>query len=251
MKATQGFIDIEDRQLFYTVQGEGPPLLLLHGWTQSSAVWSAFVPTLSKEFKVYSLDLHWHGRSSVLNSQFSIQQTALDLMAFLKALKLEYSYLMGFSFGALVVLQMAAYDSRNLRAMVLMAASAQYNGGENQELAASFSFENLPKDFIEALHELHPGGEEQLRPLFDPTLDYRIDLKKKDLNQIKIPTLILQGQKDEIFGVAPAKNLALNMPNAELITFSKAGHDLFQGNLKTRVLNESLIFLRKLRATNA
>ena len=57
-------IDVGDAQIFSRVGGSGPPLLLLHGYPQTSAMWHRIAPDLSREFTVVASDLRGYGASS-------------------------------------------------------------------------------------------------------------------------------------------------------------------------------------------
>ena len=57
-------VRVNDIDMYFEIYGEGEPLLLLHGWTQSSAFWKDYIPTYAQNFQVYVIDLRGHGRTS-------------------------------------------------------------------------------------------------------------------------------------------------------------------------------------------
>jgi 2-succinyl-6-hydroxy-2,4-cyclohexadiene-1-carboxylate synthase len=57
-------ISINGVDLYYEKSGKGQPLLLLHGWTQTSAFWKYFTSEFESEYEIYAVDLRGHGRSS-------------------------------------------------------------------------------------------------------------------------------------------------------------------------------------------
>ena len=69
--------------MYYEVYGEGEPLLLLHGWTQSSKFWADYIPIYAQQYKVYAIDLRGHGRTSPLTDDFTIQKTSEDILKFM------------------------------------------------------------------------------------------------------------------------------------------------------------------------
>ena len=54
----------DDTSLYYEVEGEGQPIMLVHGWSCSTKFYSRNVAGLKKDFKVVTLDLRGHGKSS-------------------------------------------------------------------------------------------------------------------------------------------------------------------------------------------
>lgn len=231
-------------KLYYEVYGKGEPMLLLHGWTQSSQFWSDYIPTYARHFKVYAIDLRGHGRSSELSDDFSIEKTASDILALLDFLKIEKAKAIGLSFGGLALLKLASFHPERIESMVLIGAAHKYDGAENTNLDKSFSYENLPEPFIKELKEIHFGGESQIKALFDPNLNYRISIGNEDLKSINIKTLIVNGDRDEIMGITPATDLYENLPNSELWIVPNTGHIAITGSNQDSFLKKSSGFLQ-------
>lgn len=232
-------------ELYYEVYGKGEPLLLLHGWTQSSQFWSEYIPDYAERFKVYAIDLRGHGRTSQLTSDFTIEKSALDILALLDHLKIKKVKAIGLSYGGLTILQLASLHPERLESMILIGVSHNYDGGENTNLDNTFSYESLPDTFVEELKATHFGGESQIRALFDPDLDYKIELGDKDLHSIRSATLIVNGDRDEILGVAPAILLHKKLPNSELWIVPNTGHIAIVGANQDHFLEKSVQFLTK------
>lgn len=233
-------VNVNGIELYYQVYGEGEPLLLLHGWTQSSRFWEDYVSTYAEHFTVYALDLRGHGKSTPLGADFSIKKTAEDIVAFLNNLNIEKTKAIGLSYGGLTLLELSASHPEKIESMILIGASHNYKGEENTD--NSFSYENLPPSFVEHLKELHHHGESQIRALFDPKLDYSIDLSEEVLQAIKSKTLIVHGDRDEILGIEPAFALHQNLPNSELWILPNTGHLAIMGKNRKAFLSKSLQF---------
>ena len=52
-----------NQKIHYNIEGEGKPILLIHGWAMHSGVWTDFVRDFSSMFKVITVDLRGHGKS--------------------------------------------------------------------------------------------------------------------------------------------------------------------------------------------
>ena len=72
-------VSINGKNLYYEIYGEGKPLFLLHGYTQSSRSWKPSIKDYEKEYEVYLVDLTGHGRSEPFKQDLSIKSVAKDL----------------------------------------------------------------------------------------------------------------------------------------------------------------------------
>lgn len=236
-------VKVNGIDMYYEVYGEGEPLLLLHGWTQSSRFWAEYIPTYAQHFKVFAIDLRGHGRTSQVTSDFTIEKSSKDILALLDYLKIKKIKAIGLSYGGLTLLELASSNPERIASMILIGASHNYDGGENSEGDTTFSYENLPPAFIEELNKIHHHGESQIRALFDPNLNYKINLSDVKLNAFNFRTLIVHGDRDEILGVDAALALYRKIPNSELWIVPNTGHIAIMGSSQKSFLTASLQFL--------
>jgi 2-succinyl-6-hydroxy-2,4-cyclohexadiene-1-carboxylate synthase len=89
--------------------GDGPPLLLLHGFTGSTRSWGAHVPVFARVRRVIAVDLIGHGRSDAPAAwqRYSMERCVEDVFALLDALSVDRFDLLGYSMGGRVALQLA------------------------------------------------------------------------------------------------------------------------------------------------
>ncbi|KAF2194251.1 alpha/beta-hydrolase [Zopfia rhizophila CBS 207.26] len=112
-----------DVNLFYTTQGTGPPVLLLHGWACSSHDWSYQIPfLLSLNFRVIALDQRGHGRSSAppTTDSYAPREFADDVVALLKYLQTGPVILIGHSMGTVIASVLAVEYPDAVKALVLV-----------------------------------------------------------------------------------------------------------------------------------
>ena len=101
----QGFVKTNDgAYIYYEVEGEGRPIVLVHGWSCSGRFYARNVEGLKDRFKVVTLDLRGHGRSSKGTDGYTIDRLAQDVHEVIEALKLESVFLLGWSMGGPTVL---------------------------------------------------------------------------------------------------------------------------------------------------
>lgn len=88
----------------YETLGRGRPVLLLHGWLGSWALWRNTIEVLSKEYKVYALDFFGFGESFDRGSNFSVENFVASVDQFMERLGIPKAALMGHSMGGTVSL---------------------------------------------------------------------------------------------------------------------------------------------------
>jgi pimeloyl-ACP methyl ester carboxylesterase len=221
---TRHTVSINGLDLYYEKSGKGDPLLLLHGWTQSSAFWAPYVARFGSDFEVYAIDLRGHGRSSPLTKDFSIRQAARDVEELIKKLQLERVKAIGLSYGGLVLLELASTHRNLIERMVVIGTSYRYNGQEAAKGKPAFAYESLDPAFAAYLKEQHAHGESQIKALFDPTLDYQINLTEAQLQSMQTRVLIVNGDSDEIADIRQAVEMRRLIPRSALWIMPNAGH---------------------------
>lgn len=110
----------DDVELFYTDQGEGPVVLLLHGWGCDSHDWSWQIPALLDAYRVIAVDQRGHGRSSAPRGPYTPQVLADDAAALLRSLTTEPAAVVGHSMGTVVTSALALRHPETVSALVLV-----------------------------------------------------------------------------------------------------------------------------------
>ncbi len=141
--------------LNYEIYGEGPPLVLVHGFQSSTFVWDSVIETLSKRFQAIALDLRGHGDSERPAGPCRIQDFSDDLIGFLDALGLDKVDLMGQSMGGRTATLFAIEHSDRLNRLMLVSSSAGPPSGAYQKRFQSL-LETATHEGMEAVfdHEL-------------------------------------------------------------------------------------------------
>jgi 2-succinyl-6-hydroxy-2,4-cyclohexadiene-1-carboxylate synthase len=111
--------------LHVEVEGEGPPVLLLHGFTGSIRAWDELCPDLARQARLIRVDLIGHGQSPSPPDPglYSLDHAVDDLCGLLDRLGLGQVDLLGYSMGGRVALHMAVYAPQRLRRVILESAS--------------------------------------------------------------------------------------------------------------------------------
>jgi 3-oxoadipate enol-lactonase len=95
---------VNDTEIAYLDKGQGPAVVLIHGFCGSSSYWEHIIPELSKDYRVIAPDLRGHGRSSAGMETNTMELLADDIAALLTHLQLDQVIVFGHSLGGYVTL---------------------------------------------------------------------------------------------------------------------------------------------------
>lgn len=112
------FADTGDARLFYTDEGDGEPVVLLHGWTCDSHDWSWQLDDFTARHRVIVPDLRGHGRSSNPGAGWGPPELATDVSRLLEQLGCGPAVIIGHSLGAVVASALAVQSPEQVRAVV-------------------------------------------------------------------------------------------------------------------------------------
>jgi pimeloyl-ACP methyl ester carboxylesterase len=112
------YLELPDVRLFYTDEGDGEPVLLVHGYTADSADWSWQIPHLVESHRVIAVDLRGHGASSTPADGYTSEVMAADLAALLEHLATGPVVAFGHSMGAGIVSVLAVEHPGTVAAVV-------------------------------------------------------------------------------------------------------------------------------------
>lgn len=117
---TGAYVDAGGLDVWYTEQGQGPPLILLHGGLATGGMWSApAVTDLARDYRVLLPDSRGHGRTGNPAGTLRYDQMADDVAAFAAALGLDRPLVLGYSDGAQIALELGLRHPGLARALVI------------------------------------------------------------------------------------------------------------------------------------
>ncbi|MDB5085508.1 MAG: esterase [Bacilli bacterium] len=117
------------------VDGQGSPLLVLHGFTGSSRSFASFVPKWSGQHQLIRLDLLGHGCTDAPSDplRYSIKQAAADLIALLDELEIQQTDVLGYSMGGRLALTLALLYPGRVRRLLLESSSPGLKTAEERQ----------------------------------------------------------------------------------------------------------------------
>ncbi len=246
----------------------GIPVLFIHGFPFSKAMWKPQVDVLKKDFHVVTYDVRGHGASDVGDGLYSVELFVDDLIGLLDHLRFSKVVVVGLSMGGYIALRAMERNPERFRGLVLCDTRSEADGNEGKIKRAAqaktvksegmkkFAEPFLKVVFYEKTFETNPPAIDMIRAIVEASsplavagtllaLAARTDTTPS-LYNIKVPTLILVGQHDALTPPSASFAMKEKIPNAELHVISRAGH---MSNLEnTEMFNEHLLtFLKKLK----
>ena len=231
------YADSEGVRIYYDVVGDGPPLVLLHGFGVSGDAWhtGGHVDALSSDFQVITMDARGHGRSDKPHdlAAYSLPKRVRDVTSVLDTAGVETSYFLGYSLGGITGFGLCKYAPERFRLAIVLGASPY-----TERLPADFEewgqryIDYGAKAAIERKEaESGPLSNEQKSEL--EARDWkalgaalvatrRIEGLSEGLSQGRIPYLLLCGTEDEDHDLA--RQAAVEFPNVSFMSLEGLDH---------------------------
>ncbi|MDZ7692768.1 MAG: alpha/beta fold hydrolase [Balneolaceae bacterium] len=128
---------------YFEVYGNGTPLFLLHGFTQSSKSWSQFIRAYSNDYEIYLVDLLGHGKSSAFTEEVSVKSAAHHLKNLIEYLGLDHIHAIGYSYGGEILFQLALIDPDLITSMIIIGSCGTWDVKDFPEFVEFLSYKNV------------------------------------------------------------------------------------------------------------
>lgn len=260
-------VEVSGFRIAYERAGKGPPLFLLHGGLSDGREWRRQIDDLSNEFTVVAWDAPGCGKSSDPPETFRLAEYADCLAAFIGALGLGRSHVLGLSFGGGLALELYRRHPTILMSLGLASAYAGWAGSLPLEVVEErlrqllreadlppdkwvpgyilgLLTESAPRELVDEvvaiMSDVHPAGARVMAQAFAEA-----DLRDM-LEHIDVPTLLLYGDVDRRCPPKVAEELHAKIPTSTLVVMSGVGH---QSNIEApeRFNGEVRRFLRSVQ----
>lgn len=226
----------------YVRQGQGEPLILLHGFASSARSWTSTIAALNDRWDVIALDWPGFGAASGQTPCSSLPQFASHFLALLEHLRLQRCHVMGFSMSGFVVQYLLVHHADRLHSAVLYGSGPQLDSRRRFEPVGT-TIARLRRDGVDAtVDQVLPkwlaqgsnspafavcrlaaqgmtpeAGIAAIQAMADA--DFR-----GQLAQACTPTLVVQGELDHTHPPASAFALWQELPQASLAVLPGCGH---------------------------
>lgn len=236
-------------EMFYATEGEGEPLLLLHGGGGCHEDWVYAGRDRLKEYKLIAPDARGHGRSTNPERTITHRQCALDMLALLDHLGIRKCRAMGLSMGGNILLHMATLDPDRIEAMVLVSAT-MYFPEQARKIMRQVQVENQTAAEWATMRKRHKLGDEQIVALWEWQRGMKdsyddMNFTPPSLNRITASTLIVYGDRDFIYPVEMGVEMYRAIPRSALWVVPNGGHGPVFLGAAAQFIETSLAFFRK------
>ncbi len=224
-------LSLGDCDLYYKTTGEGPPLLLLHGFLDSAELWDPFVEALSKQHTLIIPDLRGHGNSTNSSGSFTFKQSAKDITALMDHLKIQQFDAVGYSAGAFTLMHMAISNPDQIKKLVLLGSASYLSEDSRKNLRTFSQLDDLPAEFRAHLLSIHKQGQGQVGSLIKQFRAFAEDYDDPSftppmLKKITASTLMINGDSDIYFPLEIAFQQYTEINDSSLWVIPHRGHEL-------------------------
>jgi pimeloyl-ACP methyl ester carboxylesterase len=235
-------LTLNDSSIAYIDEGEGKPIVLLHGFCGGSGYWEHVIPALSTDYRVIAPDLPGHGQSSPLKGKSTIENIADQMKNLLDQLSLSEVTMFGHSLGGYITLAFAEKYGGQLNGYSLIHSTAFPDSEEakkgrqaniekvNQSGIYSlidglvpklFSPENKDENYVGTAMEIGystsaEGAIDALHAMKD-----RPD-RNRVLETSEVPVLLIAGEQDQI--IPSEKTFSVSKANIKHSLIKDSGH---------------------------
>jgi 3-oxoadipate enol-lactonase len=225
-------------------QGEGPPIVLIHGLGATSNVWHAQRTALSHNYRIIAYDRSGCGRSQKAPAGYSIDAWADELAGLLDHLAIPSAVVVGHSLGSMIAQRFAAKHAGRAAALVLAGGEAELPAPARQiltERAKAIEAQGLSAvvgpwlcaSLSAVTREANPALAGLLREMFlanDPRayalqcLALRDGSVRSDHGNIRCPTLLLVGDQDAVTPLGWQRQIAAAIAGSRIRVIPNAAH---------------------------
>jgi 2-succinyl-6-hydroxy-2,4-cyclohexadiene-1-carboxylate synthase len=248
-------LDGKDVRLSYFVEGDGAPVTLLHGFTQSGRSWREVIARLGPAYRWIVPDLRGHGETVTRpGAPCTMEACAGDLLMLWDHLGVEQTHLAGYSMGGRLALHVAARHPERILSLLTVGAHAglDESAREGRRRGDESLAERIEKDGLESFVDYWGGlplfaGLERRGPSFVAQVRTQrlenhvaglacslrgmgagvMEPVWEELADVKFPCTFVAGQLDHGY-VASARRLATSVPSGRVEVVQRAGHSVHQ-----------------------
>ena len=227
------FITINGTKTYYEEYGKGIPLLMLHGGLGDISDFEKVIPNLSKKFRVIIPDAPGLGRSEYADSLLSYQLLADYNSKLIDQLKLDSIYVIGWSDGANTALILAKNRPEKVKKLIISGANYKLNGFtkeglEECKMVADTTFvKNELKHWIKHYQKLSSKDWKRYISELGQMWFKEEYFPKSDLEAIKIPTLIIYGDRD-MYTLEHGIEIRNAISNSQFCVIPNCSHEVFR-----------------------
>jgi len=221
--------------LYYEVHGEGPVVLLTHGYSATSQMWKGQIGALEDHYTVVTWDMRGHGQSDYPEDQgaYSEEATVADMAALLDEVGADKAVIGGLSLGGYMSLAFHLKHPDRTKALLIIDTGPGYKKDEPRDGWNANALKTAERYEKDGLGLLASGSAERAtathRDATGLARAARGMLTQRDarvissLPEIAVPSIVIVGANDTPF-IAASDYMAAKIPGAQKAVIPDAGH---------------------------
>jgi pimeloyl-ACP methyl ester carboxylesterase len=257
-----GYAQVNNTKLYYEISGKGEPLVLIHGSFGDRRFWDPQFMELSKKYKVLRYDIRGYGKSALPNSN-ELYRDVDDLKALMDYLGINKAHVCGLSLGSFILIDLALTYPDKCLSLIPIGPRVAGDGTDEYKTPNADSVRAIiattteivkSKGAKEATDYLWTGNHAMGKCVVSPKTreallkmgyeyswwrylhpskrEYAFPMAIKQLNEIKIATLVVSAEYDLALCKEVAAILAKGIQGAKMISIKNAGHMMNMDNPK-------------------
>jgi pimeloyl-ACP methyl ester carboxylesterase len=233
-------VNVNGIQLAYDRRGEGPPLVLLHGFPLDHHVWDEVVSLLENTFDVILPDLRGFGESTTVDTPYSMDDYASDVVDLLDQLGIRKAALVGHSMGGYVALAFVRLYPERISGLGLVSSQVLADAPERKEGRHKSAAEVAANGIGSVVEAMTPKftSDEGLQAYARSAMERQAPAayigalkamaERMDssplLSSFNFPVVIVHGGADSLIPIDRAQEVKSALPQAHLVEIPGAGH---------------------------
>jgi pimeloyl-ACP methyl ester carboxylesterase len=215
---------VAGQRLHYRVIGEGPPLVLIHGYGTSGYIWQRLFPYFEQTHQLFMLDLPGYGRSAAPLS-WQLRAVAPLIGEWLDIQQLPPVTLMGHSMGGAISIHLTAIAPAMVKNLILVNTAGLPLQAPLPQLALRATLSAIqPGNGSYSLAMIRDFVQPRIRVLWQTALEMVDSDMRAELASITTPTLIIWGERDLLIPISLGRALSQALPHATFVTLPECGH---------------------------
>lgn len=229
--------------IHYEIIGEGENLILIHGMGDTLKMWYNQIPSFSTKYRVITYDVRGFGQTEGSLGEITMATHCEDLNGLMKALGIHKTYLLGFSMGGRIAMEMAATHPEKIKALIManstlsLGPATRETQERRRQMMGAFHNKDLKGIETATIGAFSPGFKDKNPAEFQKYFKVKMENIEggkiipaslptgplPDVNRVKCPVLFIIGEYDPFAGVDQGKEATKMIPGSRMVVFP-TGH---------------------------
>ena len=243
-------VKVGNINMYYELQGEGEPLVLIHGAGLETSTVGPLIQMFTSKYKVVSIDNRGVGRTDKPDEPYTIEMMAEDTVGLLNAIGIKKAHFIGSSMGGRIAQVIAVKYPEMVKGLILTSTAARVSPSMKIELEIALKTPELWEEMLNEsavlFTQMYPPTRESFYRQFVATVEFD---GNEQLSKIKAPTLIINGTRDDTIPMECTEELVNEIPDSKLILVE--GDHLFSAVNMDLLVKPALEFFGEIDAKSA